>query len=198
MEYGQLTVETIDEVVPRLTRFTQELVNRLNLCEIKTETTTIYLLNSTSHPIKVPCSGNGIPIEMNFDATLPIWAPEPRARLQVSFNHGKRHFFVELGKKTRNAKFPMSRILKRFLREIKVHERKLRIQSEKTQKATKARQALADLGERLAIPPTENPDILRKSNLKIMCLPRTPTQVIVMLTVPHEQVAEIVSNYIKK
>jgi hypothetical protein len=197
-EYGQLTVETIDEVAPRLIRFTQDLIARLRACKIEVKTTTIYLLNSTDHPIEVPCSGNGISIQMNFDAVLPFWADSPRARLQVSFNHGRRYFYPEHGKKLEKAKFSMRRVLARFLREIKIEERKLRIQNEKDEKAIQARQNFADLSEKLGISPTtENPDIIRKSNLKLMCLPQTPTQVIIMLTVPYEQAIEISNKYLK-
>lgn len=198
-EYGQLTVETIDEVAPRLTRFTQDLIARLQACHIKVETAPVYLLNSTDHPIEVPCSGNGISIQMNFDAVLPFWADSPRARLQVSFNHGRRYFYPEHGKKLEKAKFSMRRILARFLREIKIEERKLRIQNEKDEKAIQARQSFADLSEKLDIlPTTENQDIIRKGNLKLMCLPQTPTLVIVMLTISHEQAIEIVNKYLKK
>jgi hypothetical protein len=208
MEYGQLTVETLDEVVPRLKNFTEELINRLKICEIKVETAPIYLLNSSSHPLEVPCSGNGIPIQMNFTATLPIWAPEPRARLEVRFNHGRRYFYSEKEKRRyfysekenqfRNTKFPMAKILKRFLTEIKIHERKLRIKSEKEQKAAQAIQAFETLAKKLGIPPSPKyPDVLHKHNVKIICLPKTPTQVTVMLTVPHAQVTEIVGKYLK-
>jgi hypothetical protein len=197
MEYGQLTVETINDVAPRLIRFTEDLINRLRTCKIQVETTQVYLLNSTDHPIEVPCSGNGVSIEMNFDATLPIWAPEPRARLQVSFNHGRRYFYSERGKKAQNAKFRMSMVLKRFLSEIKIEERKRRIQAEKVRKAAKARQAFVKLGKSLDITPSEDPDVLQEGNLKIMCLPQTPTQVIVVLSVPHDQVVEIISKYLK-
>jgi len=197
MEYGQLTVETLDEVAPRLIKFTQDLIEHLKSCKIKIATTTVYLLNSTDHPIEVPCSGNGIPIEMNFVASLPVWAPDPRAKLQVSFNHGRRYFYSELGKESRNAKFPMSKVLKRFLSEIKVEERKLRIQEEKAQKTAKAHQALTDISNAHNIPPTEDPNIIQKNNLKIMCLPKTPTLATIVLTVPYEQLPEIISKYMK-
>lgn len=199
MEYGQLTVETIDDVAPRLKRFTKDLIARLEACKIQIKTTTVYLLNSTDHPIEVPCSGNDVSIEMNFDAILPIWSPEPRARLQVSFNYGRRYFYSERGKnnKKKEAYFPMAKIMGRFLHEIQTESQRRRIQSEAAIKADQARQSFISLRADLGIPPSENPDIIRKDNLKIMCLPQTPTQVVIMLTVPHVQAFEIAKKYLK-
>ena len=134
---------------------------------------------------------------MNFDASLPVWSPEPRARVQVSFNHGKRYFYLERGKELRNAKFPMSKVLKRFLGEIKITERKVRIQSEKKEKALKARQNLSKLCKEMGALPTKNPDIVQKNSVKVTCLPQTPTQVSLTLTVTHDQVLEIIRKYTK-
>jgi len=199
MEYGQLTIETIDDVAPRLKRFTKDLIAQLEACKIQIKTSTVYLLNSTDHPIEVPCSGNNVPIEMNFDAIMPVWALEPRARLQVSFNHGRRYFYAERGKSIRKkeAHFPMAKIMGRFLYEIQTEDQKRRIQAETAIKANQARQYFASLSADLGIPPSENPDIIRKDNLKILCLPQTPTQVIIMLTVPHVQAVEIANKYLK-
>jgi len=199
MEYGQLTVETLDSVAPRLQRFTEKLMDHLQASKIKMKITSTYLLNSTDHPINVPCSGNGIPIEMSFDATLPVWAPDPRARVTIRINHGKRHYYTELGKNSRAAKFPFAKILPRILVEIKTAEKKYNIQVEKEHKAIKAQINFKALSESLEMSPTEkDPDIIRKGNIKIMNLPQTPTQVIIMLTVSHEQAVEITKSYLKK
>jgi len=198
-EYGQLNLETIDEVAPRLIQFTQELIARLRACNLEVKTTPIYLLNSTDHPIEVPCEVNGVSVQMNFDATLPAWADSPRARLQVSFNQGRRHYHYEHGgKDLLPFKLSVRRVLNHFLREIKIEEDKRRIQNEKETKANQAHRNFSDLIEKLGFPATtENPDIIRKGNLKIMCLTQTPTQVIIMLTVPHDKALEISNKYLK-
>lgn len=192
--FGQLSIETLDSVAPRLISFTSNLIDLLTACGIKVETTTAYLLNSTYHPISVPCALNGIPIEMNFCASLPSWALTPRARLMVSFNYGKRYYYLE----SKRQQFLISRILKRFLSEIKTEERKQRLQAEKNQKETKARESFLALSETLGLYPTDDPNILQKDGLKILCLPQTPTKVTLTVTLPHDQIIEIVSKFIKK
>jgi hypothetical protein len=197
LEYGQLNVETLDDVAPRLRQFTEELLTRLRKCKLEVSTTTVYLLNSTYHPIEVPAIANGVQIQMNFDATLPTWAPDPRARLQVSFNGGRRYFYSEVGQDRRNAKFPMAKVLPRFLQEIHIYERAARIQTEKARKQTQAQQRLAALGQTLGIPESHDSQVLRTGNLKIRSLAETPTQVVVVLVVTHDQAAEIARKYLK-
>lgn len=196
LEYGQLNLETLDDVAPRLRRFTAALLARLRASKLEIETTSVYLLNSTHHPIEVPARANGVTIHMNFDATLPVWAPEPRARLQVRFNDGRRYFYSEIGQDLRNAKFPMTKVLKRFVHEIYLLERQTRIQSEKARKKTQAHQRLAALGRTLGIPATDS-QVLRAGNIRIRAVVETPTQVVVLLLVTHEQAAEIASKYLK-
>jgi len=198
MEYGQLTVETLDDVTPRLREFTVDLIKRLRACEIDVETTTVYLLNSTDHPIEVPSSGDGVPIEMNFDATLPVWAPEPRARLQASFNHGRRYYFVERGKKASNAKFAMARVLKRFLTEIKIEERKRRLAVEKEEKAVQAAQRFKVMAEELGIPMAGDPPQIKKGNVQVSCQPQKSTEVRLSISIPHAQAVEIITKYMKE
>jgi len=197
LEYGQLNVETLDDVAPRLRRFTATLLARLRGCKLEVSTTTVYLLNSTYHPIEVPAVVNGVQVQMNFDATLPTWAPDPRARLQVSFNGGRRYFYSEVGQQLRNAKFPMTKVLSRFLQEVHLCERATRIQTEKARKHTQAQQRLAALGQTLGIPETHDSQVLRAGNLKIRSITETPTQVVVVLVVTHEQAAEIARKYMK-
>jgi len=197
LEYGQLNVETLDDVAPRLRRFTEELLTRLRGCKLDVTTATVYLLNSTEHPIEVPALANGVQIQMNFDATLPIWAPEPRARLQVSFNEGRRYFYAEVGQQVRNAKFPMRKVLARFLHEIHILARQQRIKTDKERKLTQAQQRLAALGQTLGIPVTPGSQVLRTGNLKIRALDKTPTLALVLLVVPYEQAAEIAKKYLK-
>lgn len=157
-------------------------------------TAQVYLLNSTAHPLEVPCSANGVEIQMNFDASLPAWAPEPRARLQVSFNHGRRWFYWEVG---RAKAFPMTRVFARFLREITACSQTSRIQSEKVRKRQQARQALAALGQDLSFPEARDPDVLRADNVKVRCNHSTPTLAIVMVEVPYAEAAEIIRKHRK-
>lgn len=193
-ESGQLNIETLDEVAPRLRRFTQELLVRLRACKFEVTTTTIYLLNSTDHPIEVPAFANGVQIQMNFDATLPVWAAHPRARLQVSFDHGRRYFYWE-GKK-RTARFQMSKVVARFLREITFRDKRNRIDAENDRKAEQAEQLLEQLRQDLGWPASQVRTISTE-NVKVRCLPQTPTLAIVMIVVPYDQAAEIVRKYLK-
>ena len=131
---------------------------------------------------------------MNFDASFPAWASDPRARLQVSFNHGRRYFYHEVG---RGRAFPMTRILERFLREITACAKTGRIQSEKLRKRQNAREALAALGQDLGLPAAQDLDVLRADNVKVRCIHTVPTQAIVMLTVTYDEAAEIIRKYRK-
>jgi hypothetical protein len=197
LEYGQLNLETLDDVAPRLRRFTEALLARLRGCKLEVSTTTVFLLNSTYHPIEVPAVANGVQIQMNFDATLPTWAPEPRARLQVSFNGGRRYLYSEVGQQLRDAKFPMTKVLSRFLQEVRICERATRIQTEKGRKQALAKQRLAALGQTLGIPESQDSQVLRAGNLKIRSVNDKPTQVVAVLLVTHEQAAEIARKYMK-
>lgn len=163
----------------------------MRACNLQVATTPVYLLNSTAHPVEVPCSINGVEVQMNFDASFPAWAPDPRARLQVSFNHGRRYFYHEVGKARA---FPMTRILERVLREVTACSQAERIQAEKTRKRQDARQALAAMGQDLGLP-AQDPDVLRADNVKVRCVHTAPTQVILMLTVPYDEAAEIIRKY---
>ena len=197
LEYGQLNVETLDDVAPRLRRFMADLLVRLRGCKVEVSTTTVFLLNSTYHPIEVPAVANGVQIRMNFDATLPTWAPDPRARLHVTFNGGKRYIFTEVGQQLRDARFPMTKVLSRFVREIHICERATRIQTEKDRKQALAKQRLAALGQTLGIPESHDSQVLRAGNIKIRSVNDKPTQVVVVLLATHEQAAEIARKYLK-
>lgn len=195
LETGQLNVETLDQVAPRLRRFTERLVAQLRATGLEVVITSVYLLNSTDHPIDVPCSANGVPIQMNFDATLPVWAPDPRARLQVSFNHGRRYFYQEIGKTVATAAFPTRKVMARFLREIQAVERTLRIKGETDRKRLQARQALKAFGEDIGLSESSDPELLQAANFKVKALSQTPTRAAVLITVPYDQAAEIVRKY---
>jgi hypothetical protein len=91
----------------------------------------------------------------------------------------------------------MAKVLPRFLQEIHIYERAARIQTEKARKQTQAQQRLAALGQTLGIPESHDSQVLRTGNLKIRSLAETPTQVVVVLVVTHDQAAEIARKYLK-
>lgn len=194
MEYGQLTVETLDVVAARLKDFTERLIRHLRgVTEVQTGH--FYLLNSTDHPVEVPVLVGGVPIEMQFDATLPIWALAPRARLQISFNHGPRRYWTE----TTKSRFPFSRVLRYIIESLQRENHRCQKQREKVLKQDQARTAFQSLGESVGIEPTVgNPGVLARRNVRVVSLPDTPTRVQVTLVVPIEQATEIISKYGKK
>lgn len=197
MEYGQLTVETIDEVAPRLRAFTRDLLHRLKLAGFTVGTTTIFLLNSTDHPIEVPCLVNGVMVQMTFDAMLPIWSSTPRARVCVRFNWGKHYFYVERGNiNPRTAKFPIRKILKRFLIGVQKGERQNKREEIKLKKRDQADRAFQLLSKDLQVPvQAEDPSLIKMRNIKIKRLDQVPNRVIILLSVTHEEVREIVRKY---
>ncbi len=195
----QLSVETIDEVAPRLRAFTQWLIDGLKDCNVEVETSSIYLLNSTAHPIEVPHRANGVPMQVDFDAVLPAGLSEPRARVRLRFDWGKNWHYVERGKTGRIAKFPTRRILFRCLREIQRGEGRLRIADTKREKQVKAEIAFTQLALDLkAAHHPEDPSIIKLRHVKIKRLDRMPTRVILMMNVPHEEALEILQTYPKK
>lgn len=197
MEYGQLTVETIDEVAPRLRAFTRDLMHRLKLAGFTVGTTTIFLLNSTDHPIEVPCLVNGVVVHMAFDAMLPVWASTPRARVCVRFNLGKHYFYVERGSiNPKTAKFPIRKILKRFLVGVQKGELQNKREEIKFRNRDQAERAFQLLSKDLQAPvQAEDPSIIKLRNIKIKRLDQVPNRVILLLSVTHEEVREIVRRY---
>lgn len=192
MENGQLTLETIDAVAPRLCQFVDELLGRLRALRMDIQTSTSYLLNSTEHPIEVVAQVNNTAVQMGFTASLPGWAEEPRARLEVKFNHGKSHKFYERADKT----FNLVKVVKTFIGEIKSGDIAFEERQELGRKQNLAEAAFMEMAEALDIQPDPTDlHTLKRDNLRFRCLPGTPSKVAVVLLVSHEQAIEIASQY---
>lgn len=200
MEYGQLTVETIDAVAPRLIAFTADLLNKLRLAGFTVEISTSFLLNSTDHPVEVPCMVDGISVQMSFDAFMPLWAVIPKARVSIRFMWGTPFYYLELGNQAnQTAKFHTRKILRLFIKEVKKARRKLRISESKLQTTEHAEVAFQMLSQDIQAPThPDDPSLIKLRNIKIKRLDKVPTRVIVMLSVTHDQARELVSKYRSK
>jgi hypothetical protein len=184
----------LDAAYPRVCQFIKDLTGYLQACNTQIVTVPAYLLDSLKHPIEVFGSLNGVPIEMGFDAAQPEWTTEPRMRLQVSFNYGYRHLFLERGIK--EAQFPVTKILKKFIQEIHVAECSFSAQTEKERKAELAQRKFADLSLKLGLPiKTNKRNVIQGDIIKIMKLPQNPYRVIVMVTISHDQAIELANKY---
>lgn len=181
----QLPKEVMDEILPRLAHCVTDLIERLHRIHINIETTPIFFLNSTAHSIFVPCSGNGIPINMGFDAFMP----GPIIRVHVTIDHGRRYYYRNFKKN----QFPI-RVLRRLIIEIKAAERKRQIQEKKQLQIAKANRAFEDLSQILNIPLTK-PGVITGKNFRIRCLPNTPSNVLLMIIVEHPQAVQIIEKY---
>lgn len=194
MENGQLALETIDTVAPRLRQFVADLIDRLRALRMDIQTTASYLLNSSSHPIEVIAQANNTTVQMSFTASLPGWAEEPRARLEVKFNYGKSRKFYERADKT----FNLVKVVKTFIEEIhsgdQVYEERLELE----RKQSLAESDFMRMSEELGIPPEPtDPYTLKRGNLRFRCVPGTPTKVLVLALVTHAQAVEISNQFLE-
>lgn len=191
-ETGQLTIETLDEVAPRLRGFTQELIQNLLKCGVHLEYSTSFLLNSTDHPIEVPCRANGIPVAVGWEAVFPVWDTFPRASISLRFEEGFVYRYVE----TKRRKFPLQKVTRRFLLELHTHEQRRGRQESKQNTrelaATHFEQLAKELGVSLS---TEDPSVMVFKNSKIKRIDNTPCKVVVLLNVDHAQALEIIKKY---
>lgn len=190
------TVETLDQVAPRLRELTQTIITRLRDCRVTVETTEIFLLGSHRHPIEVPCSGNGVSIQMNFEAVIPNWAEEPRARLCVRFDWGTPYYFVEQGRFKRRKSISIRKVLTRLLTGIQDGERQRRITSSKVDKVERAESSFnllaADLG---TATDANDPRVIKFKNARVKRLDQLPTRVALVLNVTHAEALEILKKY---
>jgi len=198
--YEQITVETIDEVLPRLQLFTKKLVQQLSACGIRIGITTIYLLDSIEHPIEVPGECNGVPIQISFDATLRVWDGEtPKARIGIRFNHGTPFYYVEKGRPRKGAPAPflIKNIVFRFIRELRKLERAAQIQRAKDTTKAAAEVAFQHLADKLGVPlSVEDPSFIDLSKkVKIKRLDQTPTIVLVIVNVTHNEALDLAKKF---
>lgn len=185
------TLETLDDVAPRLRRFSAGLIERLRAAGMTVQTTQIYLLSSLSHTIEVPAQVNNVSVQMDFAASFPKWSDRPRARLQVSFDHGRRWFFYE--RAARDGGLPMTRILELFLRSVIEQDLEAEKLKEAQRKQRNAEFRFQELRRALEFPPHPDPHLLQKGGISLKCLPDSPGRVGMTLIVTHEQAAAIVA-----
>lgn len=193
-EFDQLPNETLDGVAPRLRTFASELTSLVRASGAVVETMTVFLLNSTDHPVEVLGKVNAVEVQMNFDAIVPVWAPEPRARVSLRFNQGRTYYMPEVGKTRETARFPMRKVLGRVLQEVHRIEHTSRIQSAKDQKIEKGHEALERLARELNTG-LHDSNTIKLKNAKVRRLDALPSRVIVLLSVTHDEAREILQKH---
>ena len=181
--FGQLEVQTLDQVAPRLRSFVADLIEHLQAIEIELEFVDTFLLNSSHHPITVPSSMDGIPVECFFTAVLPRWSNTPRVRFHVGFNYGTRNFWTET-KKTHT--LPLNKVLRHFLEQRQFHLDRMKEEEEQEKKNQTAQSSVQTVVDTVEI---------KGSNTKIRALPDTPTLVGLTVHVTPEQAIEIITKY---
>jgi hypothetical protein len=188
--YGQLTTEVLDAMAPRLRAFMSDLTQGLQRADLEVETVQTYLLNSTDHPIEVPCSVAGVPLEAEFEAVLPAWSDEPVGRLRYSINHGRRFFKTE--SKVKRV-IPLRLVVRRIVKEVYLELEHRKAEADDQQRLDQALEALQKLGDELDLTPEKGR--ITRGGLTIQALPQTPTRVALTVTVSHAQALEIVRKY---
>jgi hypothetical protein len=183
------TLETLDEVAPRLRRFSVGLIERLRGAGMTVRTVPLYLLSSSSHIVEVPIQINSVSVQMDFSASFPAWSDKPLARLQVSLDYGKRRFFYE---RSKAGGLPMARVLDFFLRSVIEQNLESEKRQEVVRKQRSAEQRFHELQDELGFPPHPDPHFMQKDNIGVKCLPEAPGRVALTLVVSHEQAIRIV------
>lgn len=185
-EHGQLYDAVIASAKPRAEEFVKQILNHLKACDQEVLTHRTFFLNSSEHQIEVPYSINGIPISLSFDANMFVWNSDPTLRCKVSVDSGRIYIYKE----SKSQKFHLTRLLRRLLGELQVAQANL----EKRQKVDQARENFEALRERLGASGNDGSEI-HKGSARVRFVPRTTTKVVVLLTVSHDEAAELVERY---
>lgn len=183
-EHGQLYDSVISEVQPRAEVLVAQIISHLRGCGQEVETYQTYFLNSSSHPIEVPHKINGVPVSISFDGSMFTWDSDPQLRCKISVNSGRVYPFKE----SKN-RFNLKRILRRLLNELQVAQKEL----EQRARADQAQASFDALRERLG-GSGEGPEIL-KGEARVRLIPKNRAKVVVILTVSHEDAADLVERY---
>lgn len=179
-------------MAPRLRQFTADLIERLQALHQDVQTTTVYLLGSQAHPIDAISQVNDTQISMQFTASLPGWATEARARLEVSFNLEKSKKFYERADKT----FHLVKVVKTFIAEVHAGDARFTEDRERDRKAKLAADAFQGLANALGLTVDPfKPLALKQDNFRYASLPGTPSKVAVVALVTHEQAIEMTQRY---
>jgi len=164
----------------------ERIVSHLKGCDQEVETYQTFFLNSSNHPIEVPCKINGVPVSISFDANMFVWDSEPQLRCKVSVDSGRVYPFKESKSQT----FNLKRLLRRLLNELQVAQKDL----EKRNRAAQSQESFEALRERLGTSGEGSSEII-KGSARVRIVPRVLTKVVVILTVSHEDAAELVEKY---
>lgn len=179
----------------RLRTFVGDLTRGLRRAGFEVETFQSYLLNSTHHPIEVPCSVQGIPLEASFEVAFPKWSNEPVGRFRYSVNHGRRFYKTE--SKIKRV-IPLRLVVRRIVREVYLELERRRVEAEGKENLRQALDSLQKLGAELGVAPENGELRAGKWGLVVAALPETPTRVSLTITVPHDQALEIIRKYGKR
>lgn len=182
-------LETLDDVVPRLTACMGEVISRLEGTGVKVETVETYLLDSSEHKLRVPCALDGVPIQMSFSASMPAWSERVRAHLQVLFGGGRRWSVYEAPNG-----FNVKRIVARIKEELDFRKQEHDKWLDETRKRRLAEERLAALSVEIDVACLD-PLTLRQDNVEVVALPDSPMRVRVTVQTDHADAARIVQEF---
>jgi hypothetical protein len=165
------------------------VISQLESKGIAVDTAEAYLLDSPDHKIRVPCTLDGVPVQISFSASMPAWSERIRAHLQVCFA-GARRWSIYEGR----GGFQISRIVKRLTKDLKSSKQAEDERLEKLRKRRLAEQRLAELSAAIAVTP-HDALTLTKDNIEIAALVDCPSQVQVTVRTSHANAARIVGEF---
>lgn len=186
------TLETLDEMVPRVQRFSTALIARLRAAGLDVHTAHVPFLATSTHQIEIVSQINNLSVQMELAASTPAWADNPRARLQVSFDFGRRFFFYERAAR-KDGGFPMGRVLKLFLKAAIEQDQEALKTKEVLRKKKNAESRFFEFCEKLGLPATQDPHLTQTEDFGVRCLPASPGRVAITAIVSHSQAEEIIA-----
>jgi hypothetical protein len=167
----------------------EALISQLRERGVLVETGNSFLLDASHYPFEVPKSLDGIPVQMSFAGSIPIWADNVRYHLHVRLVGSRRWSMCEPPKGF-NVPLILTRIMKQ-LSELKSAQARVE-QSAHDKALTESR--LTRLGETLEVS-QESPLRLAQDNLRIEAVPDFPNDVQITVRTSHENAAKIAREF---
>jgi hypothetical protein len=183
------TTETLDDVAPRLSECMGQVIAQLQSHGVVVGTVDTYLLDSSQHRLTVPCTLDGVLVQVGFSASLPAWSEGVRAHLLVCFA-GSRRWSIYEGKKG----FQVPRIVGRILKELESHKQALREAEEEARNRQASEDRLAALALALGVV-LQTPSCAKGDNLEITAIPDKPAEVLITVRTSHASASRIAKEF---
>jgi len=165
------------------------VISRLEASGVRVETVETYLLDSAHHKIRVPCTLNGVPVQIGFSASIPAWTARVRAHLTVCFAGSRRWSVYEQANG-----FPVTRIVSRINKELELRTQEEISRLERLGKQRLAEEKLEGLATALGVA-MHGPLVARQSNVELVGLADSPQEVYVTIRTSHANASKITQYF---